>query len=150
MSRNAFSCPVSVLGSFMWTGNQGNALASSAAILKMSMNPMLRALARKFKHVKFVKIAYEDCIPGYPSKKLQDCRRAHKRTSRSQEKSLTRTRPASFLTFAHALLQERNLPTLLFYRDDDLLGQCVGVNAFGGSSYGVEGIAQSHACGTEE
>jgi hypothetical protein len=35
---------------------------------------------------------------------------------------------------------DRNLPTLLLYRDDDLLGQCVGAAAFGGSSFGVEDV----------
>ena len=40
---------------------------------------------------------------------------------------------------------DRNLPTLLVYRDDDLLGQCVGASAFGGSarspsSFGIDDI----------
>ena len=35
---------------------------------------------------------------------------------------------------------ERNLPTLLVYRDDDLLTQCVGAAAFGGSSFGVDDV----------
>ena len=34
-----------------------------------------------------------------------------------------------------------NLPTLFVYRDDDLLRQCVGPAAFGGSSFGVDGVS---------
>mgnify|MGYP003685704351 CR=1 FL=1 len=33
-----------------------------------------------------------------------------------------------------------NLPTLLMYRDDDLLHQCIGVGAFGGSGYGIDDV----------
>ena len=35
---------------------------------------------------------------------------------------------------------DANLPTLLLYRDDDLLGQCVGPAAFGGSSFSIEDV----------
>lgn len=35
---------------------------------------------------------------------------------------------------------ERNLPTLLIYKNDDLLRQCVGVGAFGGVSYGIDDV----------
>ena len=35
---------------------------------------------------------------------------------------------------------DANLPTLLIYRDDDLLRQCVGASAFGGKSFGVDDI----------
>ena len=35
---------------------------------------------------------------------------------------------------------DRNLPTLLVYRDDDLLGQCVGPAVFGGSSFGIDDV----------
>mmetsp|Transcript_36014 Transcript_36014/g.84108 ORF Transcript_36014/g.84108 Transcript_36014/m.84108 type:complete len:159 (-) Transcript_36014:218-694(-) len=35
---------------------------------------------------------------------------------------------------------DRNLPTLLLYKDDELLGQCVGVSAFGGASYGIDDV----------
>ena len=35
---------------------------------------------------------------------------------------------------------DKNVPTLLFYRDDDLKGQCVGVGAFGGDSYGIDDV----------
>ena len=35
---------------------------------------------------------------------------------------------------------ERNLPTLLMYRDDDLLRQCTGPSAFGGSSFGIDSV----------
>ena len=35
---------------------------------------------------------------------------------------------------------EKNLPTLLVYRDDDLLQQFVGLSHFGGSSYGIDGV----------
>lgn len=35
---------------------------------------------------------------------------------------------------------EANLPTLLLYKDDDMVGQCVGAAAFGGSSYGIDDI----------
>ena len=35
---------------------------------------------------------------------------------------------------------DSNLPTLLLYRDDDLLGQCVGPAAFGGSSFSIEDV----------
>lgn len=35
---------------------------------------------------------------------------------------------------------DANLPTLLLYRDDELLGQCVGAAAFGGPSFGIEDV----------
>lgn len=35
---------------------------------------------------------------------------------------------------------DANLPTLLCYRDDDLVGQCVGATAFGGTSFAVDDI----------
>ena len=35
---------------------------------------------------------------------------------------------------------DRNLPTLLLYRDDDLLGQLVGTAPYGGSSYGIDDV----------
>ena len=35
---------------------------------------------------------------------------------------------------------DANLPTLLMYRDDDLLRQCVGLAAFGGDAYGVDDV----------
>jgi hypothetical protein len=35
---------------------------------------------------------------------------------------------------------EANLPTLLMYKDDDLVHQCVGAAAFGGSSFGVDDV----------
>lgn len=35
---------------------------------------------------------------------------------------------------------DRNLPTLLLYRDDDLLGQLVGTTPYGGTTYGVEDV----------
>ena len=35
---------------------------------------------------------------------------------------------------------DRNLPTLLLYRDDDLLGQLVGTVPYGGSSYGLDDV----------
>ena len=38
---------------------------------------------------------------------------------------------------------EKNLPTLLVYRDDDLLTQFVGLSVFGGSSYGIDGTSRS-------
>jgi hypothetical protein len=38
---------------------------------------------------------------------------------------------------------DANLPTLLFYRDDDLKAQAVGPAAFGGSSYGVDGARRA-------
>lgn len=65
---------------------------------------ILERLAKQFRHVKFLKILYTDCIPNYPDK---------------------------------------NLPTLLIYRDDDLLRQLVGLTCFGGSSFGIEGLISS-------
>ena len=65
------------------------------------MEVLLEKLARKFGHVKFVRIPHTECIDGYP---------------------------------------DANLPTLLIYRDDDLLRQCVGVAAFGGRSYGIDDV----------
>jgi len=62
---------------------------------------LLEKLARLQKHVKFVKIPHDECIPGYP---------------------------------------DANLPTLLMYRDDDLVRQCVGQAAFGGASYGMDDV----------
>ncbi|KAL1498476.1 hypothetical protein AB1Y20_013801 [Prymnesium parvum] len=48
---------------------------------------------------------------------------------------------------------EKNLPTLLVYRDDDLLQQFVGVSCYGGSSYGIDDVewelAQSGIIKTE-
>ena len=35
---------------------------------------------------------------------------------------------------------DKNLPTLLLYRDDDLLGQLVGTAPYGGSAYGVDDV----------
>ena len=35
---------------------------------------------------------------------------------------------------------DSNLPTLLLYRDDDLLRQCTGPSAFGGSSFGIDSV----------
>lgn len=62
---------------------------------------VLETLAKKFGHVKFLKILFTDCIPNYPDK---------------------------------------NVPTLLVYRDDELLRQFVGLSDFGGSEYGIEGV----------
>jgi hypothetical protein len=35
---------------------------------------------------------------------------------------------------------ESNLPTLLMYRDDELVRQTIGVNALGGSGYGIDDV----------
>ena len=35
---------------------------------------------------------------------------------------------------------DANLPTLLHYRDDELLGQSVGAAAFGGKSFSIEDV----------
>jgi len=35
---------------------------------------------------------------------------------------------------------DANLPTLLLYRDDELLGQLVGTSPYGGSSYGIDDV----------
>ena len=35
---------------------------------------------------------------------------------------------------------DRNLPTLLLYRDDELLGQLVSTAPYGGSSYGIDDV----------
>eukprot|EP00966_Prymnesium_polylepis_P131162 3033319-Prymnesium_polylepis.1 len=39
---------------------------------------------------------------------------------------------------------EKNLPTMLVYRDDDLLQQLVGLSVYGGSSYGIDGVGAAH------
>ena len=48
---------------------------------------------------------------------------------------------------------DSNLPTLLIYRDDDLLRQCTGPSAFGGKSFGIDSVewelAQSGVVSTE-
>ena len=38
------------------------------------------------------------------------------------------------------LYPEANLPTLLLYKDDELVGQCVGAAAFGGKSFGIDDV----------
>jgi hypothetical protein len=60
------------------------------------------------------------------------------------EKLAARFRDVKFVTIGHTECipdyPDCNLPTLLIYRNDDLLKQCVGTAAFGGDAYGIDDV----------
>ena len=60
------------------------------------------------------------------------------------EKLAAKFRDVKFVTIGHTDCikdyPDRNLPTLLIYRNDDLLRQCVGTAAFGGDAYGIDDV----------
>jgi len=102
---------------------------------------LIRLAARK-KHVKFVRIRANVCIPGYPVRPLARGAGAGRASGRLAGKA----RSAACVGVAR--VQDSNVPTLLVYKDGQLVRQFVTLKELGGARMTPDGTAwQTRWCG---